>query len=43
MPYRIGWLDKALEYIKAHKDVWLTTSGEIASWYYEEYLGMKIK
>jgi peptidoglycan/xylan/chitin deacetylase (PgdA/CDA1 family) len=43
MPYRIGWLDKALEYLKAHKDVWFTTSGEIAGWYYEEYLGMKIK
>jgi peptidoglycan/xylan/chitin deacetylase (PgdA/CDA1 family) len=43
MPYRIGWLDKALEYIKAHKDVWFTTSGAIASWYYEKYLGMKIK
>ena len=28
MPYRIGWLDKALEYIKTYKDVWVTTSGE---------------
>lgn len=28
MPYRIGWLDKALEYIKAHKDVWCTTTGK---------------
>lgn len=42
MPYRIGWLDKALEYIKDHKDVWLTTSGEIASWYYENYMGKKM-
>jgi allantoinase len=42
MPYRIGWLDKALEYIKSHKDVWFTTSGEIASWYYENYMEKKI-
>lgn len=42
MPYRIGWLDKALEYIKAHKDVWFTTSGEIASWYYENYMERKM-
>jgi peptidoglycan/xylan/chitin deacetylase (PgdA/CDA1 family) len=42
MPYRIGWLDKALEYIKGHADVWTTTSGEIAGWYYEKYLGSKM-
>jgi peptidoglycan/xylan/chitin deacetylase (PgdA/CDA1 family) len=42
MPYRIGWLDKALTYIKGHADVWVTTSGEIASWYYEKYLGKKM-
>ena len=42
MPYRIGWLDRALEYIKSHKDVWCPTSGEIASWYYEKYMGMKM-
>ena len=42
LPFRIGWLDKALQYIKGHKDVWFTTGGEIASWYYENYMGMKI-
>jgi peptidoglycan/xylan/chitin deacetylase (PgdA/CDA1 family) len=42
MPYRIGWLDKALQYITGHKDVWITTSGEIAGWYYEKYLGRKM-
>jgi len=41
-PYRIGWLDRALQYIKNHKDVWFTTSGDIASWYYENYLGIKL-
>lgn len=33
MPYRIGALDKALEYICAHADVWLATGGEIADHY----------
>ena len=42
MPFRIGWLDKALDYMKSHKDVWFTTSGEIASWYYEKYLEKKM-
>jgi allantoinase len=42
MPYRIGWLQKALEYIQTHQDVWVTTSGEIASWYYENYIGKKM-
>jgi peptidoglycan/xylan/chitin deacetylase (PgdA/CDA1 family) len=41
-PYRIGWLDKALSYIKGHEDVWFATAGEIAGWYYEKYLGMKM-
>lgn len=42
MPYRIAWFDKALEYIKSHEDVWVTTSGEIAGWYYENYMGRKM-
>ncbi|MFC1910566.1 polysaccharide deacetylase family protein, partial [Chloroflexota bacterium] len=41
-PFRIGWLDKALQYIKSHEDVWCTTSGDIAGWYYEKYMGMKM-
>lgn len=36
--YRIGWLDKALSYIKGHEDVWFATAGEIAEWYYENYM-----
>ncbi len=36
-PPRLKWLDKALDYIKSHDRVWLTTGGEIADWYYERY------
>lgn len=32
-PFRIKYLEKALEYIANHDDVWLTTSDEIAEWY----------
>lgn len=41
-PYRIGWLDKALQYIKGHRSVWFATGREIAGWYYENYMGMKM-
>ena len=40
-PSRIGWLDKALQYIKSHKDVWFATGWEIASWYYKNYMDIK--
>ena len=36
MPYRIGALDKALEYICGHPDVWLTTGGEITDHYLKQ-------
>lgn len=39
VPFRIGWLDKALQYIKSHKNVWFATGWEIANWYYENYVG----
>ncbi len=29
---------KALEYIAKRKKVWITTGGEIADWYYKNYL-----
>ncbi len=32
-PYRIGYLDKALQYIKAHDKVWYATGSEIIDWY----------
>ncbi|MDZ4230379.1 MAG: polysaccharide deacetylase family protein [Dehalococcoidales bacterium] len=41
-PFRIGYLDKALQYIKGYGDVWFATAREIADWYYENYLGMKL-
>jgi peptidoglycan/xylan/chitin deacetylase (PgdA/CDA1 family) len=37
-PFRMKYFLKALEYICKHKKVWLTTGGEIAAWYYENYL-----
>lgn len=36
LPFRSKYLDKALNYITKHKDVWLTTSDEIAEWYQEQ-------
>jgi allantoinase len=33
-PFRHKYLDKALEYIASHERVWLTTSDEIADWYF---------
>jgi allantoinase len=36
-PYRHKYLDKVLGYITGHSDVWLTTSDEIADWYYQRY------
>lgn len=37
VPHRIKYLDEALEYICGHEQVWRTTSGEIAEWYYKHY------
>lgn len=36
-PFRHKYLAKALEYITQHDKVWLTTSDEIADWYYRYY------
>jgi peptidoglycan/xylan/chitin deacetylase (PgdA/CDA1 family) len=33
-PFRHKYLDRALEYITGHDGVWLTTSDEIAEWYF---------
>jgi allantoinase len=32
-PWRIKYLERALQHILRHKDVWVTTGGEIADWY----------
>jgi allantoinase len=37
LPFRISYLEKALDYICSHTGVWRTTSGEIAHWYYQKY------
>ena len=37
-PFRIKCLDRALEYIAGHSDVWFATGSEIADWYYEHCL-----
>ncbi len=33
-PFRHKYLDRALAYITSHDDVWLTTSDDVAEWYY---------
>jgi peptidoglycan/xylan/chitin deacetylase (PgdA/CDA1 family) len=35
LAYRIQYLERALAYICSHTDLWLTTGGEIADWYYK--------
>ncbi len=37
MPFRIKYLDKALDYMCSHEGVWRTTGWEIAEWYYKHY------
>lgn len=37
VPFRHKHFVKALEYIARQKDVWLTTGGEIANWYYDNH------
>jgi len=36
-PFRIRYLDKALEHICSHKAVWRATGWEIAEWFYKNY------
>jgi peptidoglycan/xylan/chitin deacetylase (PgdA/CDA1 family) len=37
VPYRHKYLNLALDYITKRRDVWFTTGGEIADWYYKNY------
>jgi len=37
LPFYAKQLDRALGYICAHEGVWVTTSGEIADWYYRHH------
>jgi allantoinase len=36
-PFRAKWFARSLEYITSHPNVWVTTGGEIARWYYDHY------
>ncbi|MCU0390785.1 MAG: polysaccharide deacetylase family protein [Thermoflexibacter sp.] len=36
-PHRIQAFEEALAYITSHKDVWVTTAAEIATYFYENY------
>jgi peptidoglycan/xylan/chitin deacetylase (PgdA/CDA1 family) len=36
-PHRISALHDVLQHVTAHKEVWLTTAGEIADWYYQHH------
>ena len=37
MPFRIKYLEMALDYMCSHEGVWRTTGWEIAEWYYKNY------
>jgi allantoinase len=37
VPYRIRYLERILDHVLRHKDVWITTGGEIAEWYHTRY------
>lgn len=37
LPFRQKYLERALDYITGHDGVWLTTSDDIADWYYAKY------
>jgi allantoinase len=37
LPFRVKYLDSALEHIAAREDVWLATSDEIAEWYFRSH------
>lgn len=36
-PHRVKWLDRALDYISGHRQVWFATGSDIAGWYYANY------
>jgi len=37
LPFRVKYLDKALDYICSHEGVWKTTGSEIADYFYKNY------
>jgi len=36
-PHRMKWFEETVKYITSHDQVWVTTAGEIADWYYQHY------
>jgi allantoinase len=36
--YRMKTLDRIIEYMKSHKDVWFTTAAEVTDWYSKNYV-----
>ena len=34
LPFRIKYLDKALQYIRSHDEVWPASGSEITQWFY---------
>jgi allantoinase len=42
-PFRHKYLDRALGYITRHDKVWLTTSDDIADWYYQRYYDQAVR
>jgi peptidoglycan/xylan/chitin deacetylase (PgdA/CDA1 family) len=37
-PWRLKYLEQGLQHILRHKEIWVTTGGEIADWYTKHYL-----
>ena len=42
-PHRIKYLDEALTHVLAHKNVWVATGDEIASYYLENYYDLALE
>ncbi len=39
-PHRIRFLDRAMRYIRRHRDIWFATGSEIANWYYQHHVNV---
>jgi allantoinase len=42
-PFRFKYFEQAIAHIARHKDVWITTSDEIAAWYMLNYYPMHVR
>jgi allantoinase len=43
VPMNAKPFERAIAYVTSHRDVWLTTAGEIADWYYTHYYEQAVK